>query len=76
MSEVRSIKELLPIKRAIVWSDHFEVFYCDHCPNVHLVMFDENDVPAAQMTLAPGNLDLIIEGAEQVFKRTGYRWKR
>lgn len=40
----------------------FQVCKCKHCPNVHVVLFNDLDIPFAQFTMAKNNLQhLLVE---------------
>jgi hypothetical protein len=72
MGEARNIVELAEIwDGKIPLSFRFEVFECIACPNAHIVLFNENDEPFAQMTVGPIQLGVINAGCEQVFKAKG-----
>jgi hypothetical protein len=72
LGEARQLTDLAEVwDRNIPLSARFEVFECIACPNAHIVLFDEDDKPFAQMTVGPLQLGVICAGCEDVFKAKG-----
>lgn len=46
---------------------YFRVYYCPSCPNAHIVLFNEEDEPFAQMVIAPYNLRNITRDCTRVY---------
>jgi hypothetical protein len=74
LGEARNITDLAQVwNGSIPLSDRFEVFECVACNNAHIVLFNENDEPFAQMTVGPLQLSVINDGCEDVFAAKGTR---
>jgi hypothetical protein len=47
----------------------FDIRTCGHCPNVHIVLKDEHDVPFADMTLGEDQIDKVVINLHQALAR-------
>lgn len=52
-------------------ASRFEIFVCPACPSAHIILFDGDDVPFAQMTLGPKQLQVVNDGCREVFEAKG-----
>lgn len=62
------LMDLARYGKSLATADHFQVFHCPTCRNAHVVLFDENDEPFAQMTVGPTQLRVINDGCHAVFE--------
>lgn len=55
---------------------HFGVYMCSNtdCSAAHIVLFDAEDTPIAQMTIGPANLSSINAACHDLFSEKGV-WK-
>ena len=70
---LRNLIELARAGHEMELAHHFQIFMCPACPNAHIVLFDEDDIPIAQMTVGSGQLEVITEGCKEVFNITKNR---
>jgi len=40
---------------------HYDLFFCGHCPNAHLIYFDEQERPLLHATISAQQADRIAE---------------
>ena len=48
-------------------ADTFRVLRCPNTAHAHIVLFDAHDVPFAQFTVGPDNVEHIVATCESVF---------
>ncbi|HEX3522789.1 MAG TPA: hypothetical protein VHT52_11965 [Stellaceae bacterium] len=72
----RNLIELAANGVGLLSATRFEIFICPACPNAHIVLFDSDDMPFAQMTVGPAQFDVIEGGCLDVFEEVRKRGGR
>lgn len=67
---IRKLEDLIPFA-PIVNADHFGVYICPDCNSAHVVLFDRDSTPIAQMTMGPDQLRTLKNAATEVFIEKG-----
>lgn len=52
----------MPTNRAARW----ELHSCSHCPNPHVVLYNENEEVIGDFTLGPGEEDLLAQKCKEL----------
>ena len=47
---------------------HFHVYQCPRCDSAHVVLFDEHDLPIAQMTMGPDQVETLYDHSWEIFE--------
>jgi hypothetical protein len=63
----RDLTDLATFGKSLPTASHFQVFMCPVCNSAHVVLFDHDDAPFAQLTVGPTQLRGMVSSCEQVF---------
>lgn len=66
----RKLEDLIPFA-PVPSAHHFGVYICPSCTSAHVVLFDKEDTPIAQMTLGPRQLNVLEQACVDVFTEKG-----